>query len=485
MSTAPVQATAPEDKISFPQKIVYGFGALANNLLSAAIPMMSIVLVTGLKMNPALVGLLMALPRLTDALTDPLMGFISDHTRSRWGRRKPYIFIGALFAGLIFALMWQLPSGYSESFYFWYFLAGSILFYLAYTVFATPWVALGYELTPDYNERTRLMGVTNFMGQFAWIGVPWFYAIMQNETLFADPVAGARGLAIGIGIFVAIIGVLPALYLKERKHSPSPEANNKQTQAHESLLQGLKRNVAEFGRGFLITVKFKPFLKLCVATFLVFNGHMLTSAFTSYVIIYYVFGGDQAQGAQFIGWSGTVSAIATFCVIALVTKLAARYGKRELFFFATGVSVVGYSLKWFFFTPENPVLLLIPSLFIAFGLGGLFTLMSSMMADVCDEDELNTGERREGMYGAIFWWVVKLGLALAMALSGVLLNFTGFDIELGVNQTEQALLLMRIFDIAVPMVTSSIAIWVIATYTLDEKRAKEIRTALEARRNNQ
>ena len=114
--------TAEADKIAFSQKVIYGFGALANNLLGAAIGMMSIVLVTGLKMNPAVVGLLMALPRLTDALTDPLMGFISDHTRSRWGRRKPYIFFGAIFAGLIFALLGQLPSGYSESFYFWYFL---------------------------------------------------------------------------------------------------------------------------------------------------------------------------------------------------------------------------------------------------------------------------------------------------------------------------------------------------------------------------
>ena len=141
--------TKPEDRISLLHKLIYGLGAFVNNLLAAAIGGMAIILNLGLGMNPALVGLLGALPRLTDALTDPLMGYISDNTRSRWGRRRPYIFVGAILAGVTFMLLWQLPLGHSENFYFWYFLIGSIIFYLGYTIFATPWVALGYELTPD------------------------------------------------------------------------------------------------------------------------------------------------------------------------------------------------------------------------------------------------------------------------------------------------------------------------------------------------
>ena len=93
---------------------------------------MVIVLNVGLKMNPALVGLLIALPRFADAFTDPVMGYISDHTKTKWGRRSPYIFVGALIAGLILALMWQLPSGHSEMFYFWFFLVGSgVSFYIS------------------------------------------------------------------------------------------------------------------------------------------------------------------------------------------------------------------------------------------------------------------------------------------------------------------------------------------------------------------
>ena len=110
MSTAAHHTTAPEDRIPIAHKLIYGLGAFVNNLLAAAIGGMTIVLNLGLGMNPALVGLLGALPRLSDAFTDPLMGYISDNTRSRWGRRRPYIFAGAIVAGISFALLWQTAS---------------------------------------------------------------------------------------------------------------------------------------------------------------------------------------------------------------------------------------------------------------------------------------------------------------------------------------------------------------------------------------
>jgi len=207
--------TKPEDKISFAHKLIYGLGAFINNLLAAASGGMIIVLNLGLGMNPALVGLLGALPRITDAITDPLMGYISDNTNTKYGRRRPFIFVGAILAGIIFAILWQLPTGKSETYYFVYFLIGSIGFYLAYTVFATPWVALGYELTPDYHERTRLMGVQNFLGQFAYMISPWFLWIMTYEGFFKDQISGAAGLAIIIAIVTIGIGILPAIFLRE------------------------------------------------------------------------------------------------------------------------------------------------------------------------------------------------------------------------------------------------------------------------------
>lgn len=488
MSQAGHYQTAPEDRISFPHKLIYGFGAFVNNLLAAAIGGMVIVLNLGLGMNPALVGLLGALPRLTDALTDPLMGYISDHTRSKWGRRRPYIFVGAIAAGIIFFLLWQLPDGKSENWYFWYFLAGSIIFYLAYTVFATPWVALGYELTPDYHERTRLMGVQNFMGQLAYLLSPWFLWFMALEPLHDDLIDGARWLALLVGIAVIGIGVLPAIFLRERFWEPPADVvadvlrAGAQPAKSRSVLVRFAENTRGFFRGFATTLKFKPFLKLCAATFLVFNGFMLVASFQFYVIIYFVFGGDQAQGALYAGWAGTLSAISTFCVIYIVTRMSTRIGKRRAFFVSTAISMVGYGLKWFCYRPDMPLMLLLPAPLMAFGLGGLFTLMGSMIADVCDLDELETGERREGMFGSIYWWVVKLGMAAALAIGGFLLNATGFDVALGGGQAASTILLMRLFDMGVPVLTSALAIWAIVSYTLTEEKAHEVRQELERRR---
>jgi len=488
MSNAVHHETAPEDRLSIAHKLIYGCGAFVNNILAAAIGGMVIVLNLGLGMNPALVGLLGALPRVTDAITDPLMGYISDHTRSKWGRRRPYIFFGAIAAGIIFALLWQFPDGKSENYYFWYFLVGSIIFYLAYTVFATPWVALGYELTPDYHERTRLMGVQSFMGQLAYMLSPWFLWFMALEPLNDSLIDGAGLLAIIIGTAVVGVGILPAIFLKERfKESPTPvssdviKAGGEQVEV-QTIFQAFLTNMRSFFRGFAITLKFKPFQKLCAATFLVFNGFIMVASFQFYVIIYFVFAGDQEQGALYAGWSGTLMAVSAFLVIFIVTRLSTKIGKRRAFFVSVAISMVGYALKWFCYRPDMPLLLLLPAPLMAFGLGGLWTLMGSMIADVCDLDELETNERREGMYASIYWWVVKLGQAIAIAVGGVLLNVTGFDVALGGDQTAQAIFLMRVFDISVPVLTSALAIWAIYSYSMTEEKAYEVREELERRR---
>lgn len=471
--------TPENDKIPLIKKLIYGLGAFVNNILAAAMGGMVVVLNLGLGMNPALVGLVSALPRFTDAITDPLMGYISDHTKSKWGRRRPYIFFGAIAAGVLFMLLWQLPRGQDESFYFWFFLIGSIIFLLGHTMFATPWVALGYELTPDYHERTRLMAVQNAMGYVAYLIAPWFVWFM-NLDMFDDMVHGAGWLAFIIGLFTICVGILPALLLKERFVVPPTHTLPTDTVKPESST--LWGAISGFFKGFATTLKFKPFLYLCAATFLVFNGFQLVASFQIYVIIYYVFGGDQTLGAEYFGTAGSVMAIVSFAVIFFVSWLSTKIGKKRAFYWATAISMVGYSLKWFFYHPDYPWLVLVPAPFMAFGLGALFTLMGSMIADVCDMDELNTNERREGMYGSIFWWVVKLGMAAALAGGGFLLNATGFDVELGGAQSEQTIYMMRIFDAFIPTVCSGLAIWMVYLFPITEEKAHEIREELEKRR---
>lgn len=469
MSTATHYKTAPEDRISLKQKMAYAVGMLANNLQAAALPAMVVILNLGLGMDPVLVGLLGAIPRIFDAVSDPMLGYISDNTRTRWGRRRPFIFTGALTAGLIFALMWQLPEGHSQMFYFWTFLAASILFFLAYTVYATPFVAFGYEMTPDYHERTRLHAFANTVGQLAWLGVPWFYALMASN-LFRDTVHGARVLAVWVGIVVAVLGIVPSIFCREKK-TVVPKA-----------AKGFLQNMSEFLKGIGTTFKCSPFVKLCGATFLVFNGFQLGMSFSLYVMIYYLFNGDDSDAGKLMGSYGTLTAIFTLCVIPLTGWIATKIGKRKTFLITISLSIAGYALKWVGYNPNHPYWLLFAAPLVAFGTGSLFTLMGSMISDVCDYDELQTHQRREGVFGAIYWWMVKVGMALAGLLTGVLLKVSGFDVALGSGQADQTLFLLRVFDVGIPIITSMIALVIIATYTITEEKAHEIRTELERRR---
>jgi len=139
-------------------------------------------------------------------------------------------------------------------------------------------------------------------------------------------------------------------------------------------------------------------------------------------------------------------------------------------------------LKWWGFSPENPWLIFMPIPFMAFGLGGLFTLMMSMTADVCDMDELENGmPRKEGTFGAIYWWMVKLGQALALVLGGLVLELVGFDQNAAI-QSAETIFNLRVADILIPAGTAALAIWVMVSYSLTEKRAMEIKEELVSRR---
>ena len=472
--------TPPEDRVSFLHRLAYGSGAFANNLLAGSIGAMMVVLNIGLGMDPVLVGLLGGLPRLFDAVTDPIIGYISDNFRSRWGRRRPFIFIGAIAAAISFGMLWQLPAGQTETFYFWYFLIGSFVFFLAYTLFATPWVALGYELTPDYDERNRLMGTQNFIAQLAYFIPPWLVLLAQNDTLFDNMVDGTSAIAWVIAGLVAIFGMVPAIFLRERMKDVAAK-EQADALGRES---GLGARVVDFLKGFGEALSFLPFLRLCVATFLVFNGFIMIAAFQFYVIVYYIFAGDIEAGAGLAGALGTVGVLSTFAVVALVTWMATRFGKRRTFAIATGIAALGYALKWFCYNPDMPWLLFIPTPLMAFGLGGLFTLMPSMMADIVDMDEVKTHRRREGMFASIYWWVVKLGQGAATAMGGFLLVTTGFDVALGGGQSDDTLFWLRVFDVVIPVIFYLGAIWLIATLDVSREKAAAVRAQLEARRGS-
>jgi len=462
-------------KVPFGQKVAFGFGMLANQMFPAALSIFMVVLVQDLGFPPFLWGIIFFLPRIFDSVTDPIMGFISDNTRSKWGRRRHYVFIGAIIMGLAYFFMWQLYPENGLNYNFTYFLAWSIVFYLGLTIFSVPYVAMGYEMSNDFHERTNIMAVAQWIGQWAWVIAPWFWVILYDPEWFPDAAAGCRELSIWVGGACMICAMIPAIFIK-----------GESTENDTSLIPLSLKNIGEGGReiaiGFIEAFKNGPFRKLCIATFFIFNSFNTIAAFSFFVIVYYMFNGDAGAAGVWPTLHGSVGALATtFIVIPIVTWMSKKYGKKQTFLISQGISIIGYIMFWFLFVPGKPYLFLFALPFFSFGIGGLFTLMMSMTADVCDLDELNTGKRREGIFGAIYWWMVKFGFAIAGLLSGMIMSYVGFTPD-AATQPEGAVTGMRIFYSGFPIIGTLIAMWIMKDYDLTEEKANEIRVALEEKK---
>ena len=468
--------TPASERVPIVQKAAFGAGHLVNNLLPGALGIFMFFLLTAFGMDPFLAGLLGGLPRIFDALTDPIMGFISDNTNSRWGRRRPYIFVGAILSGVLFAVLWQLDENNTPNYNFWYFLILSLVYLVGNTIFSTPLIGLGYEMTSDYNERTRLMAFSQTVGQIAWMIVPWFWVLIADPDLFESQAVGVRRLSIIVGAVCIVLGILPAIFCRGLDAS---HMKNRKEISFKTLFTNLK----DLFQGIVQVSKNKPFVKLCGATFLVFNGFQMVASFSFFIIVFYMFKGDYGLAGNWPAWFSTISAIVTaFLIIPVISWMADKWGKRKAFIISTALSIVGYGLKWWGFNPDNPLLIFMPIPLMSFGIGGLFTLMMSMTADVCDLDELDNGmPRKEGTFGAIYWWMVKLGQALALVLGGAVLKIVGFDQTLA-QQTAETMTNLRIADIVIPAFTAGLAIWVMWSYSLTEERSREIKAELEARR---
>ncbi|MEE4178368.1 MAG: MFS transporter [Bacteroides sp.] len=468
--------TPLKDRVPLGQKAAFGAGHLVNNLLPGSLGIFMFFLLTAFGMDPFLAGLLGGLPRFFDAITDPIMGYISDNTKSRFGRRKPYIFFGAILSGVLFAVLWQLNPDNSQMYNFWYFLILSMVYLIGNTMFSTPLIGLGYEMTFDYNERTRLMGFSQTIGQIAWMIVPWFWVLIANPNLFDSQAIGVRRLSIIVGGICMILGLMPALFCKE-----IDQANL--SNRDDLTIKNIAKNFKSLIHNMVLIFKNITFVRLCAATFLVFNGFQMVASFSYFIIVFYMFKGDYGLAGTWPAWFSTVSALATaFLVIPIITKMANKWGKRNAFIASTAISMVGYALKWYGFNPEIPWLMFMPLPLMVFGIGGLFTLMMSMTADVCDLDELNNGmPRKEGTFGAIYWWMVKLGQGLALVLGGLVLKLVGFD-QNAALQTTETITRLRLADIIIPALTAGLAILVMWNYDLTEEKAREIKDELVRRR---
>lgn len=466
-------SNVPEkDRVPFRQKLAYGAGNPVEHL-AVWLPMgvLTPVFNIGLGMNPAAIGIILAIWRGYDALADPVMGNISDNTRTRWGRRRPFIVAGAILTGIIFPFIWWAPREASEEFLFAWLLIGGLMLYTAFTIWAMPYYSLQLEMTADYNERTNVSAYRAFFGKIFGIIGGWILALASLDMFSTTPgepdlVNGMRYVGILMGLLIISLGVLPGVFTKERYYSAEAA-----TQEKQKFWTSLKQ-----------TLKTKPFLILVLIAMTQIFGVGLVSTMGFYINTYYVCGGDVALAAKVQGVIQTALFIPGIILIPFCLWFSNRYGKRMLLYLVVGLAILGYLSIYIFMQPGHPWLQIIPALIISPVSVGLWMVVPSMQADVADLDELTSHARREGSFSSIFSWSSKMAWTVNTALSGFVLVWTGFDVENGAEQPPEVLQSMLHSYALIPVGFLIICLIAVSRYSLTHERMEEIRANLEARR---
>ncbi len=460
----------PARILDFRTKLFYGLGSISNMMgkiapRELALPIYNVLL----GVSPAVMGLVLALGRLVDAFTDPFIGNMSDRMVSRWGRRRPFIFIGAILVGLFFTALWWFPRGQDPGFYLLYFIFVAALYYMALSTFSVPWYALGYELAPDYDNRTRLMAFPSFFGPVGQMIAGWLYWMTQTDVFKGDTIAGIRVVGLGAGIIIVFFGIISAVFVREKnadaasaRRSPKPRPS--------------------FWDGAKAAVHSTAFVRLTIAFMLIIVGISMVGVLGFYNFVYYLAAGDKKMGSLLYSSHTTIWLISNMVCTPFITKLAARFGKKEIFIAAISWGIMRMGLLWFLLDPAHPWGVLINGAMMGVDNAAIFMLCHAMIADICDVDERDSGHRREGLYGSLYSWSFKVGIALASAVSGSILVWIGFDRALGGGQSAQTLLLMKVCYCVVPAVFSVIALGIFMGYPISRCAAQEVRAVLDARK---
>ena len=419
------QRTKPEGYIPFTQLAAYGAGGIIPiALFNVAGILVGLMGNISLGLSAFWLGFILIIPRLWDAVSDPIIGHISDNTRTRWGRRRPYLLLGGILVSITFVIMWWIPKGEMvqtwfptessyHAFQLVYILITLLLFFTAVNIFEIPHGALGMEMTTDYHARTRLFSAKSFVGYLFAMSTPWLFALASME-IFKGPGGNEADGMRYVSIMIAAILIPLSFWWFFKLREPGFQKAAKQEKTH-------------FWKDMKLVVSNRNFVMLTLTVFTLAMGFNFVQLLGSYIPIFYVFGGDKVAGATMLGINGTVWAITGVLAVFPLNWISPKLGKRSTLIIAMVLMSVAQLSKIICYNPHYPYLILIPTILLSAGMLFFFTLGSSMVGDICDEDELNTGHRSEGSYYAIFWWFIKMGTALASFVAGALIVFTMFD----------------------------------------------------------
>lgn len=489
-----------EKKTSSIKKVAWGFGGVAENLSMNVIPTLAYnIFQIGMGISPFAIGMALSASKIIEAVSDPFFGSMSDNTRSRFGRRRPWIFAGAIIISLVFISIWFTPRNVSDMTFLGmtftgsflqaaYFVSTVSLFFLVFAIWQIPFTALGLEMEEDYTERTKLQTYKQIFSYVIGTAIGSLYLFTQMKDLWGgDEVTGARYVGVIVAIVIFIAAITPALVCRERivvKHDKVP-----------------------FWPSFFETLKDRPFRLLMGSIFFVFVALFFMLPLLTYISMYYVstdgmhkviswswqspfsFGiiEKYLTHKEFNGYIGAYTAVVqtiTQILSALaVNKVGKYFDKKTVLLSGLSIAIVGYMSSWIFFTPELPYLSILPPIIINIGLSACWVLIGSFTADICDWDEYNTGKRREGMYSAVTGFLIKLSIAFVIAISSWVL------IQLGIEGSDPVLSPDKIFTlrymyILIPVSAMLLSVYFMWKYPLTKSKVMEVQTELNKRRED-
>ena len=515
-----------KDRIPFGQKVAYAIGQntewVASGLVTSTLWMPFFNM--GLGISPIVLGVILMIIRFWDAISDPIVGNISDNVRTPWGRRRPLIFVAAITTAAIYPFIWNFPEsviqgtswlvGFAnhlpfldqalsnkDKAAFVYLTLIGILYFTSFTCWSMPYYGMQLELTPNYDERTRLTVVMTFVGKITGFFTSWaFVAIVFVGTLAKGTVSGlehkpawvqaaanavqpwlaglARGFAdendlvVGMKLLcwvfagsIILMGIMPALFVKERYYEKEAKR-----QARDPFWKSIKESA-----------HCTPLWSLISVSFFLVMGYASLGGLGLYVIIYYVCGGDMMQAGIITGLKGSLLSVTGILLLPFLTWLGEKYDKRMAVIIMLVTCIFGHLLNYFLMTPKAPYLHIVAGFFEAMAIGAIWLFLPSMKADVADWDEVKTQRRREGSINAFYSWFIKMSLTLSMGIGGVVLAYSGYDASLP-HQTPEAINRMFHIYVVLPPIIWSVALLSVWFYPLSRERSVKIREELEARR---
>ncbi len=475
MAVPTVPSALSGERLPLATKLAFGAGDLGPavaTIIASFFQLFFLTTIAGLP--PGLAGTVLLIVKIWDAVNDPVIGWLTDRTNTRWGRRRPWLLFGALPFGFFFFLQWIVPP-FDTPGKFAYYLLIALLFDTAFTIVNVPYTALTPELTRDYDERTSL---NSFRFAFS-IGGSILGGVLHQIIVARFPDDPQTGYLVS-GALIGMLIALPFLWcFAGTRERYAPEEGSDELSLPEQIRYVFKN------RPFLFVVGIYMFSWLAV---------QITSAVLTFYIVFWIGSVPQFPTTAFGLSFNDANAIIPLMLFvvqgsALVflfiwSAVSRRIGKKAVYMIGSLIWIAVQSFL-FFVQPEQITLAIILGLVAGAGIATAYLIPWSMMPDVIELDELETGQRREGMFYGFMVLLQKLGLALGLFLVGQALQASGFNESLGAGQQPaSALMAIRLMIGPVPTIVLICGMVLTAFYPITRAKHEALLARLAERKQS-